>query len=202
MPRLFLPAVVAALAFSTPLLASAPVSRAQVLDAIHTFEANALGSVTGSGQPADMSAAVAAASNTILKFTLESDEVVVDLGTHSVPWCDVKKGLADMPHSGERGLLLAAYMSGCVKAQLQSGKQDPSPLEGWVAMLKIYRAIKTREGVQIPEVEGLLYRQMNGSLEAYAAVALGRSQDDLRKTYGGAPAEAPKQDGPGLASQP
>lgn len=202
MPRFLLPAAVAALALFPSALSAAPVTRAQALEAVRTFEANASGSVAGTGQPADMSAVVAAAANTILKFTLESDDVLVDLGTHSVPWCDVKKGLADLPHSGERGLLLAAYLSGCVKAQLQSGKPDPNPMEGWVAMLKVYRTIRTREGVQIPEVEGLLYRQMNGSLEAYAAAELARAQEELKKTYGGSQSAAPKQDAPGLAAQP
>ncbi len=198
MPRLLLPALVAALALSTSALASEPVTRAQVLDAIRTFEANATGGVAA-GQPADMNAVVATASNTILSFTIESSDVQVDLSTHSVPWCDVKKGLSDMPHSGERGLLLAAYLSGCVKAQLQSGKLDPNPLEGWVAMLKIYRIIKTREGVKIPEVEGLLYRQMNGSLETFAASALEQSRADYLKAY---PPAQPKPTPQAVASQP
>lgn len=199
MPRYLLLACASALAAAAPACAAtAPaaseVTRAQVLDAIRVFESGASGAVTA---PAGSADAVARASNTILKFALESDDVVVDLGPDSVPWCDVKKGLADMPHSGERGLLLAAYLAGSVKAQLRSGSQDPNPYEGWVAMLRVYRSVKMREAVTIPEVEALLARQMDGSLKAYAAAALARSKDSLRRAYGQS-APGPK----GLAGQP
>jgi len=188
MPRLFALACASALAAAAlpcPALASG-VTRAQVLEAIRVFEANATGGASP-GRAAEAADAVAKASNTILKFAVESDDVVVDLGPNAVTWCDVRKGIADMPHSGERGLLLAAYLSGCVKAQLASGGQDANPFEGWVAMLRLYRAIKVREGVTIPEAEALLSRQMDGTLRDYAAAALARSTEALRKAYGGKP---------------
>ncbi len=201
MPRLFLRTAAAALAFATPAIASETVTKAQALDAIRTFEANSLGSLAAPKPEAEAASEVAKASNTILAFALESDEVVVDLGADSVPWCDVKKGLSDLPDSGQRGLLLAAYVSGSVKAQLQSGRQDPNPLAGWVAMLRVYRAIRAREGVKIPEIETLLGKQMNGSLDAYAVAALKRANEGLRKAYGQS-AEPRKQDSPALATQP
>ena len=191
MPRFILRASALALALAAQARASPPVSSAQVLDAIRVFEANASGGLT-SAKPADeANAAVARASNTILRYSLESDSVVVDMGNDSVPWCDVKKGISGLPHSGERGLLLAAYLAGSVKAQLQSGKQDPNPYPGWVAMLRVYRAVKMREGVTIPEVDSLLGRQMDGTLESYAAAAVQRSTDSLRRAYG--PGGAPRQ---------
>jgi hypothetical protein len=193
MPRLLLLACVSALA-AAPAPAHGGVTRAQVLDAIRVFDANA---TVGPGQGRAAADEVAKASNTILKFALESDDVVVDLGPNAVTWCDVKKGLADMPHSGERGLLLAAYLSGCVKAQLASGRLDANPFEGWVAMLRLYRAMKLREGVTIPEAEALLSRQADGTLRDYAAAALARSTEALRKAYGepkaGASAGTPGQ---------
>jgi hypothetical protein len=182
---------VLALALAAPAFASEAVTKAQVLDAIRVFDANAAGSLTATS--ADANDVVARASNTILKYSLESDDVVVDLGKDSVPWCDVKKGLAELPHSGERGLLLAAYLSGSVKAQLQSGKQDPSPYPGWVAMLRVYHALKVREGVAIPEVDALLAQQAKGTLESCAAEALRRSNESLRKTYGSGAGAPPKQ---------
>jgi hypothetical protein len=184
MCRYFLHALAAALVLAAPAFASDAVTKAQVLDAIRIFDANALGNFGSSKTEAEAGDAVARASNTILRYAVESDDVLIDLGTDSVPWCDVKKGLADMPHSGQRGLLFAAYVSGSIKAQLRSGKADPNPYEGWVGMLQVYRAIRTREGVRIPEVEALLSRQIAGSLEAYAVVALGRSTESLRKSYG------------------
>jgi hypothetical protein len=184
MPRFPIHACALALAFAAPLLSAEPISRTQVLDAIRVFDANAGGSVVASKSAQDANDAVARASNTILKFSLESDDVVVDLGPASVPWCDVKKGIATLSNSGERGLLLAAYLSGSVKAQLDSGKQDANPYAGWVAMLRLYHSIKIREGVMIPEVDALMARQANGTLESYAAAAVQRSKDGLRQAYG------------------
>ena len=183
MPRFPLRAA-AALALACPAFALGAVTRAQALEAIQAFEANAVGGVAASKSPEESNAAAARASNLIMRFAVESDEVVVDLGPDSVPWCDVKKGMSEQANAGQRGLLLAAYVCGSVKAQLLSGKRDPNPLAGWVAMLRVYRAMKIREGVEIPEVEALLERQMNGSLEAYAAAALRRSTESLRKAYG------------------
>ena len=183
-PRLPLFVLATALALASPLSASTPVSREQVLQAIRSFESNASGDLLGSGKESEKDSEVARASNTILKYSLESDDVLVDLGSDAVPWCDVKKGLSEFANSGERGLLLAAYLSGCVKAQLESGKQDPNPYSGWVAMLKIYRAVRLRESVSIPEADALLARQNDGTLEAFAAESSRRSAEKLRKTYG------------------
>ena len=181
----FLPrACVLALALVAPVLSAGTVSKTQVLEAIRTFDANAAGSLTGAKPVQSPDDVVARASNTILKYSLESDDVVVDLGCDSVPWCDVKKGLTNLPDSSERGLLLAAYLSGSVKAQLSSGKQDPNPYPGWVAMLRLYPTMRIREDVRIPEIENLMARQADGTLETYAVDAVRRSTEKLRKAYG------------------
>jgi hypothetical protein len=192
MPRFLLCAPALALAFALPLHASEPVTRSQVQDAIRSFEANAPGNLASTRSAQEASDAVARASGTIAKFSLESDDVVVDLGADSVPWCDVRKGLPAVSRSGERGLLLAAYLSGCVKAQLVSGKPDPNPYPGWIAMLRVYRAMKVRDGVLVPEAEALLAREMDGTLESRAAAALQHSRESLQKTYGAA-AGPPRQ---------
>ena len=183
MPR-FLPLAAAALALASPAFALEAVTRTQVLDAIRAFEANAVGGVAASKSPEESNAAAARASNLIMRYAVESDDVVVDLGPDSVTWCDVKKGLSDQTNAGQRGLLLAAYVSGCIKAQLQSGKQDPNPLSGWVAMLRVYRVMRISEGTRIPEIEALLARQADGTLEACAAEALRRSTERLKGKYG------------------
>jgi len=200
MPRSLIRASALALALASPALASESVTKDQVLDAIRVFESNAAASVTAQKTPEEANGAVASASNTILKFALESDLVVVDLGTDSVPWCDVKKGLSELSDSGERGLLLAAYLSGSVKAQLHSGRQDPNPYPGWVAMLRVYHSLKVREGLRVAEVDALLARQADGTLESFAAAALQRSNESLQKAYGGA--SAPQKQIVTAASQP
>jgi hypothetical protein len=192
MPR-FLPRVLAlALASAVQALASDSITRAQALDAIRAFEAGAAGGITAA-KPAQLASdTVATASNTILRYSLESDDVVVDLGADSVPWFDAKRELSDLPHSGERGILLVAYLSGSVRAQLQARKLDPNPYPGWVAMLRMYHALKIREGVTIPEVEVLAAHQVDGTLQACAAAAVQRSRDGLQKAYGPAGSQ-PKQ---------
>jgi hypothetical protein len=203
MPRLPLRAYAAALVLATPALASEAITRAQVLDAIRAFDSNAAGTLLAADSDDQISDGLKKSSATIIRYAFESDDVVVDLGTDSVPWCDVKKGLDGVPNSGTRGLLLAAYLSGSVKAQLLSGKLDPNPYPGWVAMLRLYRAIKVRDGTRIPEIESLLARQMDGSLESYAAEAVRRSAENLRKTYGdGAAGAQPKAGSKSLAEQP
>jgi hypothetical protein len=70
-------------------------------------------------------------------------------------------------------------------------------------MLRVYRIAKMRDGVAIPEVEALLSRQMDGSLEAYAAEAQHRSLEALRKRFGDDRAEAQDKSQPSsLAAQP
>jgi hypothetical protein len=192
MPRLYLRALALALATAAPALASRPVTKAQALDAIHAFESSAAGGITSLNAPRQASDALATASDTIVRYSLESDDVVVDLGTSSVPWLDTGRDLAAVARSGERGVLLVAYLSGSVRSQLQSGKQDPNPYPGWVAMLRLYHALKIREGVEIPEIESLAARQMNGTLESYAEAAVQRSRENLRKAYGASGGQ-PKQ---------
>ena len=203
MPPLLQRACVAAVVLATPALASESVSKADVLAAIRVFEANTSANLTGSKPDSQIDESLAASSATITKFALESNDVVVDLGMDAVPWCDMRKGISGISNSGSRGLLLAAYLSGGVKAQLASGKQDPSPYAGWVSMLRVYRIAKIREGIQIPEIEALLAKQMDGSLEAYAADAEHRSIEALRRTYGGDRSVAQsKADQKSLAAQP
>jgi hypothetical protein len=184
MPRPYLRALALTLAAAAPVFASRPVTRAEALDAVRAFESGAAAGVTASKAPRQASEAIAGASNTIVRYALESADVVVDLGSSSVPWLDAGGDLAAVARSGERGVLLVAYLSGSIRAQLESGRQDPNPYPGWVAMLRLYHALKIREGVAIPEIDVLAARQMDGTLESYAASAVERSRESLRRTYG------------------
>jgi hypothetical protein len=203
MPLFPMRACVAAAVLATPALASEAISKADVLAAIRTFESNTAANLTGSKPEAQIDEALASSTATITRYALESDDVIVDLGADAVPWCDLRRGAAAVTGTEGRGLLLAAYLSGGVKAQLLAGKQDPNPYPGWVAMLRVYRIAKMREGIAIPEVEALLARQMDGTLEAYALDAEHRSVEALRKAYGdGRGVAQSKGDPKTLASQP
>ncbi len=203
MPRFLQRACVAAVVLATPAFAAEAISKSDVLGAIRVFEANVSANLTASKPDAQIDDALAASSATITRFAIESDSVVVDLGPNAVPWCDLSKGVTGASETGERGLLLAAYLCGGVKAQLLSGKQDPNPYAGWVSMLRVYRVAKMRDGVAIPEIEALLSRQMDGSLEAYAADAAHRSLEALRRRFGDDRSEAQENSQPkNLAAQP
>jgi hypothetical protein len=127
---------------------------------------------------------VARASNTILKYSLESDDVVVDLGCDSVPWCDVKKGL-DEPaefrraRPAPRGLPLRQR-----EGPAHLGKAGPQSLFRLGRDARLYHTMRIREDVRIPEIENLMAKQADGTLETYAVDAVRRSTEKLRKTYG------------------
>jgi hypothetical protein len=201
MSPFLLRAALAALTLPALALAKETISRSEVIEAIRVFDANACGNLAAPKPSAAANDAVARASNEILQFALASDDVVVDLGTDAVPWCDVKKGLADLPHSGERGLLLAAYLAGSVDAQLKAGSANANPYAGWVHLIPVYRAMKARQGVEIPEIERLLALQASDGLAGYAALTEQKSVERLRKLYGGSGrAPAPGKPAPALAS--
>lgn len=177
-------ACVAAAVLATPALATEAISKAEVMAAIRTFEVNSSANLTALKPDAQIDEALAASTATITRFALESRDVVVDLGSDAVPWCDLARGPSGAAGTGCRALLLAAYLSGGVKAQLLSGRRDPNPYPGWVAMLRVYRIAKMREGVAVPEIEALLARQGDGTLGDYALDAEHRSIEALRKAYG------------------
>ena len=162
------------------------MTQAQALEAIQTFEGNLpTGISVGEKSAKDSTEKMAAAANAIVQYAIQSDSVVVDMGPDSVTWCDVKKGVAGMAHSGERGLLFAAYLAGEIKAQLHAGKSDPNPYAGWVETLHVYKALRLRDGLKIAEIEVLAQKQKDGSLEAFAAEAAKRSVARLEASYHG-----------------
>ncbi len=187
-PYLRLAAIVVSLLACCETFASpAPtVSSADVLEAIRSFEGNLPSNLALSGKSAkDSTAQLAKAANTIVDFAINSDSVVIDMGPDSVTWCDVKKGVNGMAHSGERGLLFGAYLSGSIKAQLTSGKTDPNPYAGWIAALRLYKTLKARDNVQIAELDLLAAKQQDATLESYAAEAAKRSVARLEANYHG-----------------
>ena len=162
------------------------MTSAQALEAIQSFEGNLpTGISVGAKSAKESTDKMAAAANAIVQYAIQSDTVVVDMGPDAVTWCDVKKGVTGMAHSGERGLLFAAYLAGEIKAQIRTGKNDPNPYAGWVEALHVYKALRMRDGLKIAEIETLAAKQKDGSLEAYAAEAAQRSVARLEANYHG-----------------
>jgi hypothetical protein len=97
----------------------------------------------------------------------------------------VRKGVDGMAHSGERGLLFAAYLSGAIRSQLTTGHTDPNPYAGWVSALRLYKGLKAKDNLRIAELDVLLQKQQDNTLEAYAAEAAKRSVARLDASYHG-----------------
>jgi hypothetical protein len=83
MSPFLLRAALAAMTFPALALAKDSISRTDVMAAIRVFDANACGNLATPKPSAAANDAVAQASNSILRFALESDDVMVDLGSSS-----------------------------------------------------------------------------------------------------------------------
>ena len=187
-PNLRFAVMTATLLVSVHAFAGSPSSLAPsaVLDAIKSFEGNLPTNVAIPGKTAKASTdALAKAANVIVKFAIDSDQVVIDMGPDAVTWCDVKRGVNGMANSGERGLIFAAYLSGEIKAQLSTQQHDPNPYAGWVSALRLYKALKVRDNLKIAELDVLAAKQQDASLEAFAADAAKRSIARLDANYHG-----------------
>jgi hypothetical protein len=185
---------------ATPAFASETVTKAQVLDAIRTFDANASGNLAApeAGAPRRRRRWRGPRTRSS-KYALESDDVVVDLGPDSVPWCDVKKGLrpltpASAGSSSRPTSPAASRRSSSRESRTRTPTRAGSRCSGSTAR-------QDARGGRDPRGRGLLARQMDGTLEAYAVAARSaRATASAGPTA--RPRAPPRQDQPALAAQP
>lgn len=106
------------------------------------------------------------AASTIMSFAQKSDSVHVALSKAVVPW--LKK--QDAPDADTRSMLLAAYVAGDVRAQLQSGKAEDDIYAGWQQVLATYDQLRQiNPTVKLPEIDELKNKEKAGTLHSYAA---------------------------------
>lgn len=146
-----------------------PVTRREVLAAIATIEKD----VTSSD-------AVEAAA-TVTRFGKESDDVLITVGTKTLPWVQT-----DVPEAEAKArmLLMAAYFAGDIKSQLEKGRPVDDPYNGWLVAIKAYRQIlKKQPDMVIPELEDLISKEKAGTLKAHAEKLLKEQDEEERQSH-------------------
>lgn len=97
----------------------------------------------------------------IIEFVKTSPDVMVVVDVSAAPWTgdDITMEL--------NALLLAGYIAGNARAQLRSGIKADDIYAGTAGVLQVYRSIKQRFHVVVPEVEKLLAMEARGELKAH-----------------------------------
>lgn len=140
-------------------LAAKTVSRDTALSAIDTFQKD------------PSSKEGIAAMKTFMAFAKSSDAVKIYLSKDLVPWL---KG-QDAEDADTRSLLLAAYVAGNIKSQLNKGISADDPYAGWIQVIQTYDQLHMiNPTVKLPEIDKLKEKEKNGSLHAYADEMLKR----------------------------
>jgi hypothetical protein len=131
-----------------------PVSRREVLAAIAVLDRD----VT--------STEAVGAATIVTRFGKESDAVLINVGTETLPWVQT-----DVPEAEARvrALLMAAYFAGDIKSQLEKRRPVDDPYSGWMAAIKAYRQILHKQpDMVIPELEDLINKEKAGQLRSDA----------------------------------
>jgi|SRR5208283_1519272 len=160
---LFLPALVAL----TPAKAE-PVTRREVLAAIAILDKD----VT--------STEAVSAAMIVTRFGKESDAVLINVGTETLPWVQT-----DVPEAEARvrALLMAAYFAGDIKSQLERRRPVDDPYSGWMAAIKAYRQILHKQpDMVIPEIEDLIGKEKAGQLKADAERLRKEQENEQRES--------------------
>jgi hypothetical protein len=131
-------------------LAQEGVTKADVLRAIERFRA------------APESEGGQVAAQVIVRFAKESPEVEITASPKLLPWMQAT------PPPKQSSLLLAAYIAGSARAQLESGKTKHDALAAEEQVIETYRKLQqTTPGLKIEAVEKLVELQKQGKLKEY-----------------------------------
>ena len=142
------------------LLAAVLPSRGQQSDDKVTKEVALKSIATFREDPESERAHVAAAI--IVRFARESPDVEVTAGKRYLPWMDTQ------PIPKASSILLAAYIAGSVRSQLESGQAKNDPLAGEEQVIETYRKLQqTNPDLRIEAVEKLIELQKQGKLKEY-----------------------------------
>ena len=142
---------VTAVAFPSPAQEpKAKLTKDDVLKSIATFRED----------PASERGHVAAAI--IVRFARESPDVEVTAGPRFLPWMSAK------PIPKESSTLLAAYIAGSVRSQLEGGKTKNDALAGEEQVIETYLKLqKATPDLHIESVDKLIDLQKQGRLKTY-----------------------------------
>ena len=98
----------------------------------------------------------------IVQFAEKSPDVDIKVTERVTPWIMAK------PPSKHGPTLLAAFIAGNTRSQLESGVGKDDPLAGVTQVIETYRQLqRTDPQLKLPEVEKLIDLQTRGKLRAY-----------------------------------
>jgi hypothetical protein len=102
------------------------------------------------------------AAAVIVRFAQESEHVTITLSSAVTPWIGGKQ---EYKYSE---ILLAAYIAGNLKSQLERGKNEDDPHAGLVQVFKTYAQLKEADGkFKVPEIDKLMELHSENKLEEY-----------------------------------
>jgi hypothetical protein len=102
------------------------------------------------------------AATIIVRFARESPDVQVTAGKLFLPWMDTQ------PIPPESSTLLAAYIAGSVRSQLENSKTKNDPLAGEEQVIETYHQLQqAKPGLHIDAVEKLIELKKQGKLKDY-----------------------------------
>lgn len=125
-------------------------SKEEFLQAVNAFERDPL------------TEQVDAQIKTMVEFTVQSHDVDVVMCEANFPVIQEKSTPDPVGH-----LLLAAFMGGNARAQLQSGKKGDQSYAGVKLMLSVYDKLKARTDYRSPGLEKLAELEAKGQLASY-----------------------------------
>lgn len=97
----------------------------------------------------------------VLKI-VENSPREVELSNKYLPWIATE----NRPQGHE--LLLAAFMAGNLKAQIEKNSPDPQPYAGVLAIIDVYRKIQAyKPGFEVASVDHFIALEKEGKLKAY-----------------------------------
>lgn len=104
------------------------------------------------------------AGKVILEFVGTSPDYCVEINLGYLPW----SGDRDLPRGSQ--MLLAAFVAGNLRAQIQKGSSQPDPYAGALAVIRVYRELsKQVPDFKIPKVEEFISMERRGVLRSYVA---------------------------------
>jgi hypothetical protein len=114
------------------------------------------------------------AAAAILQFAEASEDVTIEFTPKAVPW--VKEGKS----SETSRILLAAWVAGNVRAQIEKKKNANDSYAGELQVLETYKMLKEKnQNLSIPEVEKLIKLEEKGELKKYLRESLNYADKDL-----------------------
>jgi len=105
------------------------------------------------------------AASIILRFAKESPDVAVAFSPLAMPWLNSK------PSPNHSDALLAAYMTGTIRSQLDKGVAMNDPVAGAEQVIETYQFLqKTDPSFHVPGVEKLVELKASGKLKEFVGV--------------------------------